>query len=110
VEIIFKNKKLEKQLTDHRELVKSYGDLARKVNQRLKELSDAENLSIMRTMPATRCHELIGNRKNELAVDISNNYRLIFEPYHEPKPTKSDGGLDWQSVTKIQINKIEDYH
>ena len=110
VEISYKNRKLEKQLTDPREMAKSFGQLARKVNQRLKDLTDAENLAIMRTIPAARCHELTGDRKGELAVDVSGNYRMIFEPNHDPIPKKDDGGLKWEDVTKIQINEIEDYH
>jgi proteic killer suppression protein len=110
LEISYRNKKLEKQLTDPKEMVKSFGQLARKVNQRLKDLGDADDLSIMRSIPAARCHELVGDRKGELAVDVSSNYRLIFEPVHDPIPKKDDGGLNWEEVTKIQINEIEDYH
>ena len=84
MEISYKNKKLEKQLTDPREIVKSFGELARKINQRLKELKDADSLSILKQIPAARCHE--------------------------PPPQKDDGGLNWEAVTKIQINEIEDYH
>lgn len=110
MELSYRTRKLEKQLTDPRLLVKSFGELARKVNQRMKELSDAENLAILRTIPATGCHELKGDRKGELAVTISGNYRLIFEPVDDPIPRKNDGGLDWEKVTYIQINEIEDYH
>ena len=110
MEISYKNRKLERQLTDPREMSKSFGHLARKVNQRLKDLADADTLAIMRTIPAASCHELTGDRKGELAVDVSGNYRLIFEPKHEPFPKKNDGGLNWAEVTKIQINEIQDYH
>jgi plasmid maintenance system killer protein len=110
VEISYKNRKLEKQLTDPREMAKSFGQLARKVNQRIKDLTDADTLAILRTIPATRCHELTGDRKGELSVDVSGNYRMIFEPNHNPKPKKNDGGLNWEEVTKIRINEIEDYH
>ena len=91
-------------------MAKSFGQLARKVNQRLKELSDADNLSIMRTIPAARCHELTGNHNGELAVDVSGNYRMIFKPDHSPVPEKANGGLNWEDVTKIKIIEIEDYH
>ncbi|MHA8059875.1 type II toxin-antitoxin system RelE/ParE family toxin [Aquirufa beregesia] len=91
-------------------MAKSFGQLARSINQRLKDLSAAKNLAVMRTLPAARCHELTGDRKGELAVNVSTNYRMIFEPNHEPIPQKEDGGLDWGNVTKIQIIDIEDYH
>lgn len=110
VEISYKTRKIEKQLTNPKERVKSFGKLANKVIQRLEELANVDNLAIMKTLPAANCHELRGNRKGELAVDISRNYRMIFEPNHDPIPKKEDGGLNWEDITKIQITKIEDYH
>ena len=110
MEISYKNKKLEKQLTDPITMIKTFGQLAKKINQRLKDLSGAENLCIFRNLPAARCHELTGDRNGELSVDVSVNYRLIFEPKHDPIPKKDDGGLNWNAVTRIQINEIEDYH
>lgn len=110
MELSFKNKKLEKQLTDPKELQKTFGERARKVNQRVKDLGSAETLATMRTIPAARCHELTGDRKGELGVDVSVNFRLVFQPNHDPTPRKEDGGLLWENVTKIQILGIEDYH
>jgi plasmid maintenance system killer protein len=110
VEISYKSRRLEKQLTDPKEMVKSFGQKAIKIKQRLKNLKDADNLGIMRTILAARCHELTGDHKGELAVDVSGNYRMIFEPLHDPIPKKDDSGLNWEEVTKIQINEIEDYH
>ncbi len=110
MELSFKNRKLEKRLTDPGKMMKSFGKFAARVNQRIKDLTDADNLAVMRTLPAARCHELTGDRKGQLAVDVSGNYRMIFEPNHNPVPQKEDGGLNWEEVTKIQINEIEDYH
>lgn len=110
MEISFKSRKLEKQLSDPKEMAKSFGQLARKVNQRLMELKDADNLAVMGTIAAARCHELTGDRKGELTVDISPNFRVIFEPNHDPIPKKTDGGLNWEEVTKIRINEIVDPH
>jgi plasmid maintenance system killer protein len=110
VELSFKTNKLEKQLTNPKELLKTFGERARKVNQRITELRGAETLAIMRTIPAARCHELSGNLNGELGVDVSVNFRLVFQPNHDPTPRKEDGGLLWDEVTKIQINGIEDYH
>lgn len=110
MEISYKSKKLEKQLTDPKKMNKAFGVMARKVNQRVKDLSGAETLADMRKIPAARCHELTGNKDGSLAVDVSGNYRLVFEPEHNPKPEKEDGGLDWQQVTKIKILSVEDYH
>lgn len=63
----------------------------------------------MRTLPG-RCHELTGDRKGELAVDLRGPYRLVFEPADNPPPVKEDGGLDWRRVTAVRILEVEDYH
>lgn len=110
MKITFKNRKLAKTLTDPISLTKSYGSLAKKIHQRLIELGDAENLEVMKTILAARCHELGGTRKGEFAITVSANYRLIFEPHHQPVPRKQDGGLNWKEITEIQINEVTDYH
>ena len=44
------------------------------------------------------------------ALDISKNYRLVFEPNHKPLPKNKDGGLDLTRITSIKILRVEDYH
>ena len=46
----------------------------------------------------------------QFALDISKNYRLIFEPNHKPLLKKKDGGLDLTRITSIKILQVEDYH
>lgn len=110
MEIRYKSHKLKKQLTDPKTMSKTFGIMAKKINQRMKDLSGVETLSDMQWIPAARCHELTGDKDGLLAVDVSGNYRLIFEPNHNPLPEKEDGGLDWQQVTEIKILAVEDYH
>ena len=43
-------------------------------------------------------------------MDISGNFRLIFEPNHDPVPLKDDNSIDTVKVTAIEILKKEDYH
>lgn len=97
-------------MTRPKEMAKAFGQLARKVNQRKEDLKAADTLAVMRMIPAARCHELKGDRKGELAVDVSGNCRLIFEPEHDPIPEKEDGGLNWEEITAIEILEIQDYH
>ena len=108
--ILYKSRKLEKSLTEPKELSKTYGVMAKKVNQRMKELQAAKSLLIIRTIPAANCHELKGDRVGQLAVDISGNWRMIFEADHNPIPVKDDGGLNWEAVSNIRILEVEDYH
>lgn len=107
----FKNRKLEKSVATLSAIAANYGTRAKLVNQRKNELQAASNLETMKNIPAANCHELKGNMKGKLAVDISGNHRIIFEPNHDPIPVKEDGGLDWKQVTDILILAIgEDYH
>ncbi len=84
--------------------------LAERLQQRLAELRAADTLEDIRRLPPARCHELSQNRQGQLAVDLVQPKRLIFEPDHNPMPRKPDGGLDWPHVTRIRVIEIIDYH
>ncbi len=83
---------------------------AAKLKQRLAELKAATTLKDLEALPNANCHELTGDRKGQLAVDLVHPRRLIFEPDQTPVPTKDDGGLDWSRVTQIVVIEITDYH
>lgn len=111
MKIVYSSRKLEKLLNNATELKKHYGELSRKISQRISELRNADNLAVMRTIIAARCHELTGNLSGFLAVKVSPNKRLLFSPNHDPVPKLPDNGLDWENVTSICIEKVdEDYH
>ena len=113
MEITFANKKLMKQMNDSREMVKVHGSKrAKKLQIVLTQLHAAPNLGIFAPpySPPHRCHELTGNRKGQLSVDLDHPYRLILKPDHEPMPQRDEGGLDWQAVTKIKIIGVVDTH
>jgi len=83
---------------------------ANKLQQRLAELAAVDNLGDLRFLPGLRCHELVGDRRGQLVVDLVHPYRLVFIPEHNPIPQKPDGGLDWEKVKRIQIVEVTDYH
>ena len=94
-------------------MVKKHGALrAKKLKIALIQLHAAPNLGIFAPPMSSphRCHELTGNRKGQLTVDLDHPYRLIFEPNHNPLPQRAEGGLDWKLVTAIEIIGIEDTH
>jgi len=110
VEISFKSKKLQKTCNSDKELLKEYGKTcARKFRARLDDLNAAPNLEVFRNLPG-RCHELKGDRKGQLSLDLEHPLRLIFEPSGEGIQTKDDGGLDWKSVKAVVILGVEDTH
>lgn len=87
-----------------RSLGKRCSDLLRK---RLDDLSAADSLETMRYLPG-RCHELKGDRAGQFAVDLEHPKRLVFEPLDASR--RADGGIDWSSITAIEIVEIIDYH
>jgi proteic killer suppression protein len=111
VDITFQSQKMAKEFNEQKLLVRRYGSQrATLIRRRLDELRAAETLEVMRSLPRARCHELHQNLAGKLAVNLDQPYRLIFEPDHDPVPTKADGGLDWTGVTAIRILSVEDYH
>jgi plasmid maintenance system killer protein len=111
MQIAFKNSKLKKLANSDREALKKLGKQgARKLRARLDELDTVTTLEEMRHLPAARCHELKGDLKGSLAVDLHGGWRIVFEPDHNPLPEKEDGGLDWLGVEGVLITDITDYH
>jgi len=84
--------------------------MAKFIRRRMDDLRDVENLADLRKLPQVRCHELSGDRKGQLALDLKHPYRLIIVPDHNPLPLKEDGGLNWQMVFTVKIISVEDYH
>lgn len=92
-------------------MVKRHGPLRAKLLQkRLNELAAAECLQDLRSLPQARCHELRGNLRGRLSVDLDHPYRLIFIPSETPPPVKPDGGLDWTLVRSVTILGVENTH
>lgn len=109
--IYFKTKKLQKICNKGAEAIKKLGHKCGvKLQQRMMELSAAESLEDISRFPPARCHELTGNRKGQLSVDLEHPYRLLFIPAHDPVPERQEGGLDWKGVTEIEIITIADTH
>lgn len=110
MDIIFKNKKFETLCNSQKAMQCGLGARQAKVlRRRLDDLRAASNLEAMKYLPG-RCHSLHGDRDDQLSVDLEHPKRLVFEPSHEIKPVKTDGGLDWAGVTAIRILEIVDYH
>lgn len=108
--IDFSSNKLRKILTDAREMQKAFGNMAKKVSQRMEQLKAAPTLFDIINYPAARCHQLKGERKAEWAIDISVNHRMIFEINQNPVPINKDNSVNTLKVTDIMIIGTTDYH
>ena len=111
MEVLFSTRKMQRECSAEHEMVRRWGKpLAKKLQQRLMELTAARTLADMSRLPPARCHELTLNRKGQLSVDLAHPYRLIFVPDHDPVPSRPDGGLDWAGVTRVVILEVVDTH
>ena len=113
MDILFSSKKLAKELNEDKAMRKAHGSVrAKRLKLVLTSLRAAPHLGVFAPpmSPPHRCHELTGNLKGQLSIDLDQPYRLLFEPAHQPRPERAQGGLDWRQVTAIRIRRIEDTH
>lgn len=113
MEIRFASAKLRKQLNEQREMRRAFGEKrSKRLRVVLAALHAAPHLGVFAPpySPPHRCHELTGNRKGTLSLDLDGPYRLLLRPGHDPLPPRPEGGLDWAAVTVIEILGIEDAH
>ena len=104
MKIAYANSRIEKICTDAKRGRKELGQVGMKIlTNRLIQIAEADNLEELRDRPGS-WHELTGSRWGQLAASLDG------EPHNDPKPTKSDGGLDWSAVTEVIIIEITDYH
>lgn len=108
--ISFDDGKFAREVNDSRQLVRTYGERrAKLIRRRLDEMRAADSLADLRSLPGPRCHELRGDRKGQLSVDLDHPYRLLFMAA-APVPYRDDGGLDWTRVEAVIILGVEDTH
>jgi proteic killer suppression protein len=109
MEITYANSRIRKICTDDKIAKKELGKAAAQVlKDRLDQMTDANNLGELRFLPGA-WHELVADRRGQLACSLLGRTRLIFTPA-DPRPTKPDGGLDWSQVTSVENIEIVDYH
>ena len=109
MEILFKSEKLRRNCEDINKAIIEWGPrIARKLIQRLNELSAAECLEHIPHVPPTRRHALQNKRKGQFAVDILHPFRLVFQPISD------DGTIlintELSQITRVKILEVVDYH
>jgi plasmid maintenance system killer protein len=108
--ICFRNARLRDDFNEMSRLRRRYGPLnAKQIGKRMNQLAAAKTLADMRHLGGG-CHELQGDLKGQLALNLVGGWRLLFAPANNPTPRKQDGGLDWAAVTAVEILSVEDYH
>ncbi len=107
MEVFAGTNKLNKILNDSSLIMKHYGkSRARRIVQRLDEFNAARTLEDIPSDPPSRCHLLKGDRGGTFSVDVSANYRLVFEGYDQNDKQTTQKS----NIVTVQIISIEDYH
>lgn len=111
MEIFFRTKGLQKICSKQSEMVRKLGTgCAKRLKQRMAELSGAPALSDISHLPPPRMHALEGNRKGQFSVDLQHPQRLLFIIADSPIPFLEDGGVDKTKVLSVEIVEICDTH
>ena len=113
IDISFASNKLQRQLSEEKAMLKAFGQpRAKRLKVVMTALRAVPHLGVFGPpySPPHRCHELTGNRKGTLSLDLDGPYRLIIRPIDNPLPERPEGGLDWHRVTAIKILGVEDTH
>jgi proteic killer suppression protein len=111
LEILYRTTRLEKEFSSDSLLTRRYGPRrAALIRRRVDQLRAAVVLEDLRNLPGPRCHELTGDRDEQLSVDLDHPYRLILEVADDPVPRRPDGGLDWTQVTVVRVLEVTDTH
>jgi len=103
MKIYYRNKKLEKILTNDRQMKKHYTSFYDNLRNRLFELKAVSNLSLISHNPPPRRHKLSGDYEGFWSIAVSRNFRILFTAYN--RETK-----DEININEIVIEDIKDTH
>lgn len=114
MDIVFSSNSLRNMCTVFEKARKKLGDpRAELLFRRLQEMSAVSNMNELHTLRHLKMHKLAGNRKGKWSIKLDGGYRVVFEPFSEgagPLERLSDGTVDLQKVTCVQVTEVEDYH
>ena len=79
MEITFRTRQLERCYLNSQLAVRTFGTVvARKYIERVNILKIAHSIEDVKKLPGLRCHQLVGDRAGQWAVNLTGFYRLIF--------------------------------
>ena len=111
MEISYPSKQMQKLCTSEKEMKGELGPrMAQVLKRRLTAIEAASNLEELWTVPQTRCHEMKGDRKGQVSIDLVHPTASYIAPDHDPVPEKEDGGFDRAAVTRVLVVGIDDPH
>ncbi len=105
LELAFANKSLRQLCESEAKATREFGG---RVAQRLRRrLADLRAATSVKDLVAGRPRELESVRRRNVSVELAEGSRIVFCANHNSIPTLSSGGVDWSSVSRIKILRIE---
>jgi proteic killer suppression protein len=104
MEITYRTKKFKKECEDFSKAKKEYGkQIAEKLFMRIEVLKSAINLQEISMIRSLNLHPLSGNRKEQLAINLTGKFRLILT-------INNDEVVEFVKVESINLEEIVNYH
>lgn len=118
MEIVYKNKKIEKQCTSLKESAKLFGGnkmLAISLQSRINAIKAASVIKDIILMPQMRFHQMKGDRKGAFAIDVKTkreNWRIILRPLDENKERFDPCNIDEIAsyVEIVEITEVSNHY
>jgi proteic killer suppression protein len=107
MEIKSQTNKLHKQLLNSVSRTRYFGvKVGKKIGNRLDEFEAADTLADISVNPPSRLHALKNNKQMLFAVDVSENYRLVFAGFDEA----GNQIVDKSQIVLVLLLDVIDYH
>lgn len=98
MQVNYRNRQIEKICTNASDATKKYGKrTAGLIHQRVDEIDAADSVEMLVKFGIGRCHQLVGDRKGQFAMDLAHPLRLVFEVIRD-------------EIQIAEIQEIVDYH
>ncbi len=108
MEVSFASAKLQKVCNSQRNMVREYGpQCAGRLAERLQTMERVDTASELLDGLPGRWHPLRENLAGYLSADLKHPLRLILKPLDGELAM---GGINWSTVTKIEVVEITDTH
>ncbi len=75
-----------------------------------RRLADMRAATSVKDLVAGRPRELEGTEYRHIAIDLCEDYRILFCANHNVMPVLESGDVDWSKVSRIKILRIERDH
>lgn len=106
MQLAFESKQLRTICEDEVQAKVELGDTV--ANTLKRRLADLWAATSVKDLVAGKPRLLPEPEANNMAVDLSEGWRLIFTANHVSNPTTQENNLDWSRVTRIKILRIEE--